>query len=115
MIETTVVTAEHDALETPVMKNKKNSNDALETPAKLIISPLADGEASLDPRRSVQLLSTHFSRPTSVSSVQFKRSRVGTFGAGGTNEAGLKLLYYRIWIRGVFWLVPPAPKVLGAR
>ena len=26
----------------------------------------------------------------------------------------LELLYYRIWIRDVFWLGPPAPKVLGS-
>ena len=30
------------------------------------------------------------------------------------NQMWFKLLYYRIWIRDVFWLGPPAPKVLGS-
>ena len=36
------------------------------------------------------------------------------YGKPITFSIGFTLLDYRIWIRDVFWLVPPAPKVLGS-
>ena len=43
--------------------------------------------------------------PPSVTPEEKKQSSI---------KCGLNFFIYRIWIRGVFWLGPPAPKMLGS-
>ena len=46
--------------------------------------------------------------------VQVVEDGIGLSKSSIINKMGVKLLYYRIWIRGVLWLGPGAPKVLGS-